>query len=261
MGEASEVFANVRGACEEKGVTRLLFVRHGEAVEGGESKEAAGDNWKMVDSTRSLSDKGVEQAKEARRWFQDGLGLDQVMMCVHSGTRRTMETMQVMMQAGEEKGSKAKETKVLKILHAVDVHQGVEELKEALGAASIKAYVEDEGNKAKFLDYAQAAAEDMVNGILAMSPEATRAGNTVAYFGHAVCLPAIVYHMCQQWGLEEYLMDQLVEVNLGLAEGLLIELPKGKPVNIRYLHTKFLADASLTNHPLKHALRADARVN
>jgi len=267
MGEARArgLFDDVRVACEDKGVTRLLFVNHAEAVESEESKEEAGENWKMVDSTRSLNDKGVEQAKEARRWFQEGLGTDQVMMCVNSGTRRAVETMQLMMQEGEDKGKASFETKVLKILHVVDVHQGAEELLEACGSAPIKAYLEDEGNKAKFEEYAKVAVEDLMNGIVGMRPEVVGKGNTVAYFGHEVSLPSIVYSLCQGWGLSEFLMNQLLEVELGPAEGLLIELPKRqgsdkKPVNIRYLHTKFLAPPSLTNHPLMHALRAGALV-
>ena len=86
--------------------------------------------------------------------------------------------------------------------------------------------------------------KNVVYGIPAGKP-----GNTIALFGHAVFHNAVAWRMATFWGLSAESLQDLLELELGEAEGLWITKTPGG-TTVRHLHTKMLAPVGISAHPL-----------
>ena len=86
--------------------------------------------------------------------------------------------------------------------------------------------------------------KNVVYGIPAGKP-----GNTIALFGHAVFHNAVAWRMASFWGLNDESLQDLLELELGEAEGLWITRTAAG-TTVRHLHTKALAPVGISAHPL-----------
>ena len=105
---------------------------------------------------------------------------------------------------------------------------------DTLGYGPLKKFW-DAGGQHPAAAYADLVAGDMANVLRGGNAQ----GTTVSVFGHAVFLNCVAY-ACAYWiKLSEADLDRLINIDLGEAEGLLLEKnPEGGAGSLRHLHLR-----------------------
>jgi len=249
----------IKEALQEKGITRVVFIRHANAAPPAASGMKAKDaydtphDWKMDDQMRPITDKGKAQAEEARRWFLEGIGLENCRALVASGARRATETLQIM--AGERHADGTGDVSILMLpsLHPAGISPTLEGMFDRINYAPLKRYYQEPGGASALDEYSVVVAEEFIT--LVKNLDSSKKGNTLACFGHALFANAVAKLVGEAMGLSKDDIAALSEIDLGESEGISIQAPgqdaggEGKMV-LRHMHCRYLASSSVSSHPL-----------
>jgi len=226
---------NVGTALDKAGVTRIIFIRHANAAPPGGKKKAEYNgihDWQKDDQMRPLTDKGKQQGAVARVWYEKDIGVPTNKILITSGARRASETLQVLC---EEKAKKsifsafctssntvgmAADMELVGSLHPAGIAPKCEALFDTHGYAPLAKFYGMEGGEEAFAEYGDVVCKELE---AVAERVAMKKGNTLSCFGHAVFLNAAAMQLIKTWGAEEATVKQLVDLDLGEAEGILIE--------------------------------------
>jgi len=238
---------NVREELSKAGVTRLLFIRHANASKVGAAPMANFDtphDWKMNDQVRPITDVGKVQAESARKWFIEGVGLENNKVLVASGARRAVETLQVM--AETRTGDTAQvEVQMLPCLHPAGIAPRCEALFEKLNYKPLNVYYREPDGEAALAEYGQIVMTEFVE---LLKNVGQKPGHTISMFGHALFLNAAAMEFAKALGFPENDLENLKAVDLGEAEGISIEIKDDALYKILHMHCRALSIVS--SHPL-----------
>mmetsp|Transcript_17718 Transcript_17718/g.31583 ORF Transcript_17718/g.31583 Transcript_17718/m.31583 type:complete len:248 (-) Transcript_17718:405-1148(-) len=224
----------------DAGVTKLVLIRHANAVPPGGKKK--GDysqihDWHRDDQLRALTDKGKKQAISSRKWFQESVTVKANKVLITSGARRASDTLQLL---AEEKTATpggmlskvfgcssadavATQTAMdlVPSLHPAGIAPKCEEMFDTLGYGPLTKFYGKDGGKEAFDAYAEIVAKELsdIAGKVSRNP-----GDTLSCFGHAVFLNAVAVLVAERvWGASPDVIKQISEMDLGEAEGILLE--------------------------------------
>ncbi len=76
------------------------------------------------------------------------------------------------------------------------------------------------GGEAAFTDYAEKVCAEIQT---IAQRNAQNPGNTLSMFGHAVFLNAVALAIAKSWGADDVLVQKILQLDLGEAEGIMIE--------------------------------------
>mmetsp|Transcript_7036 Transcript_7036/g.8067 ORF Transcript_7036/g.8067 Transcript_7036/m.8067 type:complete len:242 (-) Transcript_7036:704-1429(-) len=234
-----------RAALEKSGVRRLLFVRH--ANSGPAKGQVAGKPhpWDKTDQSRTLTSTGKKQSEFSRKWFQ---ALDYKHKAfVVSPARRAVDTCQIMAETRTGAGADVSMV-LLPSLHPLDLAPEAHKWWGEIGYNSLKTY-DGKGAKAAFNSFGDINLVEIIR-CLGNINTSTR-GDTVTFFGHGVFINAIARRVAEVLGMGAESLADLTEINLGEAEGILVESNIGDVV-LRHLHCRNLS--VISDHPLYNVL-------
>jgi hypothetical protein len=125
-----------------------------------------------------------------------------------------------------ENGSGSVSVLLCPSLHPAGIAQKLEELFDTLGYGPLQKFF-DAGGRVAAAEYADRVAGELA-GVIAGLPAGDTGVDTVSVFGHAVFLNAVAF-TCAYWiRLSESDQERLTQIDLGEAEGLLLQRePKG----------------------------------
>eukprot|EP00440_Ansanella_granifera_P005329 gb/GFBE01005782.1/.p1 GENE.gb/GFBE01005782.1/~~gb/GFBE01005782.1/.p1 ORF type:complete len:457 (+),score=64.85 gb/GFBE01005782.1/:1-1371(+) len=219
MGDGRDGGLGMVQACQAAGITHLLMVRHANAAPLPSDTPARVDqphHWKRDDQMRVLTQKGKEQCEKAAPW----LGAVPVRCMLSSPARRASETAVGMAYAG----GLTCEVRMVEGIHPAGRSEVCEYLFEHLGYGPLRKFFEVEHGEQGFRDYGDAVCKEMM---AQSSFFAQGQGTCVAIFGHAVFLNAIVYEIIKAAAASDTTINQLLDMDLGETEGILIDLALG----------------------------------
>eukprot|EP00192_Tetraselmis_astigmatica_P018376 CAMPEP_0117669336 /NCGR_PEP_ID=MMETSP0804-20121206/12074_1 /TAXON_ID=1074897 /ORGANISM="Tetraselmis astigmatica, Strain CCMP880" /LENGTH=245 /DNA_ID=CAMNT_0005477379 /DNA_START=42 /DNA_END=779 /DNA_ORIENTATION=- len=241
--------AELESKLAEIGVTRLVFVRHANATPPGtkaKTEYAAIHDWQRDDQVRPLTQKGKEQAKNARSWFSSTVTNRANKVLLTSGARRASETLQILTEEVTSGGGLARilgcsggnavathaSMDLLGSLHPAGIAPKCEEMFDTLGYGPLSKFYDKPGGKAAFQDYATIVSKE-IYGILDKCGNTP--GNTISCFGHAVFLNAVAMLIAEDvWRADETVLNELIGLDLGEAEAILLDNSGGK-VTLQHL--------------------------
>lgn len=212
--------------CAELGITKLLFVRHANANPiTGESRSSAPHDWKFRDQTRTLSSKGREQCEQNK----DVLSGLRITANLTSPARRASDTA-VLMTLDSSTGGDVF-LRMIESLHPAGMSAVCEDLFDNLGYGPLRKFFDAEDGQDAFLEYAHKVCRELSAKVGGPAFAGAAEGDTIGIFGHAVFLNAVAYAIADTLSLPD--KDDILDVDLGEAEGLLIDIRGG---SIRHLH-------------------------
>mmetsp|Transcript_16209 Transcript_16209/g.22400 ORF Transcript_16209/g.22400 Transcript_16209/m.22400 type:complete len:243 (+) Transcript_16209:132-860(+) len=233
---------------KKAGLTRVLFIRHANASPLGSKPKSDFHNahdWKQNDQVRPLTDKGKEQAEEARRWFIEGVGLANNKVLVSSGARRAAETLQIMAER-RESGTADVSIEMIPSLHPAGIAEPCELLFDRINYAPLTRYYAEEGGAKALEDYGLIVLGEFREMLARVS---SKPGDTISMFGHAVFMNAAAMEFAKALDFPAKDIKNLTEVALGESEGISIECKEGA-YKVLHMHTRGLASSNVTGHPL-----------
>ncbi|KAK3236346.1 hypothetical protein CYMTET_53508 [Cymbomonas tetramitiformis] len=236
----------------QAGITRIAFIRHANAaplLPDGSKMKPKGEygtphDWKTDDQMRCLTEKGKAQAETARRWFIEGIGLHSNKVLVSSGARRAAETLQIMAEKRSQDDASVS-IDLIWSLHPAGIAPKCEELFDMLNYGPLTRYYAEEGGEAALAEYGNIVLKEF-QGLIASV--ADKPGDTISMFGHAVFLNAAAMQFLKMWGFSSTQAKDLTEINLGEAEGIILEKNNGV-CSLKHIHCKMLAPEGVGVHP------------
>mmetsp|Transcript_125387 Transcript_125387/g.401557 ORF Transcript_125387/g.401557 Transcript_125387/m.401557 type:complete len:250 (+) Transcript_125387:123-872(+) len=237
--------AQLHMALGQKGIRRVIFVRHANAVRpdlplpdedramlGGPDAYATPHEWKRDDQKRPVTEKGKEQATAARSWW---LGYpmrveEKRTALVASGARRATETLQIMTERDT-----CVSILMCPSLHPAGIAPTMENMFSTMGYGPLQKFLEPPEGAGAIAEYSELVVAELANVV-----EGLGAGeDTLAVFGHAVFLNAVAAYLVgavpgqaplpeAAWiSLPSEQVEVLLTADLGEAEGLLLEPSTG----------------------------------
>lgn len=173
---------------------------------------------------RVLTEKGVAQCTAASEWFRT-LPLRALLT---SPARRASETAMRMMAQVESEDAKC-ETLFLQMVegvHPAGMSEKCEELFDTMGYGPLRKFFDAPDGRSAFLDYGRRVAVELE--AVAKQLQAGADGSCLAVFGHAVFLNAIAFEIALAAGAESAVQDELLDMDLGETEGILLDLTTGR---------------------------------
>jgi len=235
--------------CKKYGVTRLMFIRHAQAsTDGAKPKSAFGTphDWKANDQMRPLTAAGKAQAENARRWFIEGVGLENNKVLVASGARRAVETLQIMAET-RNWCEAAAEVEMIPSLHPAGIAPKCEELFDKLNYVPLTKYYEEVDGERALAQYGIIVFDEFEDMLKRCG---AKVGNTISMFGHAVFLNAAAMEFAIALNFSEEERETLAAINLGEAEGLSLTVMPDGSKKLQHMHCRGLAPNGITSHPL-----------
>eukprot|EP00933_Yihiella_yeosuensis_P023273 TRINITY_DN18134_c0_g2_i1.p1 TRINITY_DN18134_c0_g2~~TRINITY_DN18134_c0_g2_i1.p1 ORF type:complete len:252 (-),score=38.91 TRINITY_DN18134_c0_g2_i1:112-867(-) len=230
----------LHAALLEKGICRLVFVRHANAARpdlplpgedkgmlGGMDAYATPHDWKRDDQKRPITEKGFVQAQYARAWFYgEPMKISEAKtVMIASGARRATETCQVMAET-----IRSLSIALCPSLHPAGIAPELEAMFATIGYGAIEKYVNTaEGAKATE-EYAKLVSSELASLVSGLNGQ-----DTLAIFGHAVFLNAVALYLVggvpsqvpangPLWiKLSDEEIVRLTQTDLGEAQGLYFE--------------------------------------
>ena len=221
-------------AARAAGATHVLFVVHahtaGESVATpalatGGSVYASGA--REVDLRRHLTTRGTAQCMIARiEWF-GRLPVRTTILC--SPAKRTKETAMHMSGQAETSFAEGEDPLLLiEALHPIGQSNLAEEIHFQKGDGALRLYLDADGGETAFGRYAEAACEELAAKFRSNN-EQRETATYVSCVGHAGFLNAVAHAVATAAGIEDGQLDEMLDIHLGEAEGILVPLyGKGK---------------------------------
>ncbi len=214
-------FVNIARAA---GATHVLFVHHG-AVDTPPSIAGLPTDPSAA-LALELSNQGTAQCMIARTEWFGRLPVRSVILA--SPARCAQQTAMHMAGRVSAAGDEDASTPLL-IIGALQPAANVPAcatLFDQIGFAPLRAYLDDEGGETAFGQFAEKASEQLCTAFRAKGKSREKA-TYVAVFGQAVYLNAIAHALACAAGAATEVLEPLLDINLGEAEGLLVPLYGG----------------------------------
>ena len=103
------------------------------------------------------------------------------------------------------------------------------------GVAPLRAYLDSEGGEESFGRYAEAAADELTT-LFRAHGKGREQGTYIAAFGQSVFLNAVAHAVAAAAGAPTEILDKVLEIELGEAEGILVPLFGGPVVQLSLIH-------------------------
>jgi len=237
-GNASSFVTAARAA----GATHVLFVHHGNAAAAtaappvhlkSETDRELSARYKAVDAARPLTNQGTAQCMVARAEWFGRLPVRSVILS--SPAVRAQETALHMAGRGGPGVEEAESAPLIIVdeLHpgaGVDAEHGsCEELFRQKGFVPLRSYLDAEMGEQAFGQYAERACRELTEHFRAHGKGREKA-TYVSVFGQAVFINAIAHAVACAAGAPGEVLDVLLDFNMGEAEGILVPLFGGPPI-------------------------------
>jgi len=229
-GNAASLVTAMRAA----GATHVLLIHHGNAAPmTSATGDAPTDDIKAADSARPLTNQGTAQCMVAREEWFGRLPVRQVILS--SPAKRATETAMHMAGRSIPGHEDNNETPLVlcEMLHP-SIHgetgaASCEELFAQKGFAPLRSYLDAEMGEQAFGVYAEAACSELTAQFRAHGKGREKA-TYVSIFGQAVFINAIAHAVACAAGARNETLDPVLEIDLGEAEGILVPLYGGPPI-------------------------------